>query len=109
MGLRDTLPNVGDYLNQKEYYTMIESVLPYYRSRADAPSYDVEPHTAARFVGDFYGLLHSFGVGKKFHYVTMRLNGLQRSQDYDGLLTSITLVDESALNTLISAYGAKRR
>lgn len=104
MSLRNFLKLPNEPVIDPGYFVMLESHLPYLREKGLTSTKVVEGQQAAKYAGDFHGLLNSLQVGKKFHYLVTRLNGYVRSQDYDGLRTEILLVDERTVSGIIATY-----
>ena len=63
---------------------------------------------ADKYHGDFYGLLDSLQIPKKFHYAVMLLNGLLSSSDYDMEQITILIPDTTELELIKSIYDTRR-
>ena len=66
-----------------------------------------ELHIAARFRGDFYGLLAEQGVDSRYHQILTEFNGMGKSSDYDGnarkfLMFDVSIIEEKVLKPLLS-------
>ena len=68
------------------------------QSNEDKPL-EVTAHQAARYTGDFYGLLLAEGITTDMLYVTAMVNGII-STDYDGLQLSFTSVNTDVYRRL---------
>lgn len=75
-----TNPNVRSELEKLSYLI---------RRNAGGRLRNVNANLAKTYTGDFYGLLQEIGIEAKFHWITMRINNLKSSMDYDGLTTTI--------------------
>lgn len=53
------------------------------------------------YLGDFNGLLESFGINNRYWFAHVRLNGFKTSSDYDGRL-SIYIIDPVFASTVNS-------
>lgn len=104
MSLRNQLRLPSEGVNTHDYYVLMESHLPLVRQMPTTRVVQIEGHEAAKYRGDFHGLLNSLGLDKKFHYLTTRLNGMYRSQDYDGQNVTLYLPDESRMNGFIATF-----
>lgn len=67
----------------RDFYEMQESHIEYIKKNT-TEYYSVTALQAAIYRGDFYGLLDSLGVEKKYQYLIMRVNGLNCSSDFNG-------------------------
>ena len=61
--------------------------------RLDLTSVSVPPDIAWKFEGDFFGLLDYLNISFRYHYILTILNGLENSQDYDGVNVVVTVVE----------------
>lgn len=75
-----TNPNVRSELEKLTYLI---------RRNAGGRLRNINANLAKTYTGDFYGLLQEIGIEAKFHWITMRVNNLKCSMDYDGLTTTI--------------------
>lgn len=104
MSLLDTLYLPEDIVRERDYYEVLESHLTYIRNHSSTKVIDVGLDQAAIYKGDFYGLLNSLSVNKKYHYPIMRVNGLLCSADYDGKTSEILRPAEDTINSIITIY-----
>jgi hypothetical protein len=47
------------------------------------------------YVGDFYGLLRYNNTNSKLDYINLLINGLNSSNEYDGMNDTIYILDET--------------
>ena len=61
----------------------------------------IDPVTANRYIGDFYGLLHNvLNIPNVAYYINMRINNIHSSLDYDGFL-DIKIINSEIIETII--------
>lgn len=86
------LGNDAIFFNEK-FRTVLEHHIPLLRNSEDVTIQPVNKELAYKWEGDFYGLLSNTGIElpREFFWITMRLNGLKNSQEYDGRTLSIML------------------
>jgi hypothetical protein len=70
---------------------------------------EIDPNTAARFAGDFKGLMVSMLVSPFMHYFNMRVNQLKYSSEYNGDLVNVIILRESVINRLANTYRTTRK
>lgn len=87
--LSQTLALPSSFVTDPDYYTLLETHIPYIRSISSPVQ--VLPNTADIYQGDFDGLLENMGIPKKYHYLVRRINGYNNSGDYDGQETTILI------------------
>ena len=104
MSLLDRLNLPDQVAVDRDYYEVLESHLEYMKKHASTRRRDFGLDEAAKYKGDFYGLLYSLGVDKKYYYPIMRVNGLSNSGEYDGLMNSIMHPSEEVLNDITTIY-----
>lgn len=104
MSLLEDIHLPDDIAKDPEYYEVIESHLSFMRAHRSTKTITVALNQAAIYKGDFYGLLNSLHVDKKYHYPIMRVNGFLSSSDYDGLLSEILQPSEEVINDIITVY-----
>lgn len=94
------------------YYTehfllTLELHLEYLTNSQGSTVHIATPQQTLMFVGDFYGLLHSFKIPSQFHFVTMRVNNLLSSSDYDGSFDKVVVPDLSLVESLLKVSNTK--
>lgn len=85
---------------------MLESHLTYLR-QTNVRVETVSEHQSYKYEGDFYGLIEAVNVIKKFHYITLRVNGYEHSGDYDGVRKLILIPDYKLIEQLKAVYQTK--
>ena len=71
-------------------------------------SQTVDPNTAARFAGDWRGLMLALSVRPHLHWFNLRLNGLLSTSDFNGDMESVECFYDTAIDSLRRAYMTKR-
>ena len=61
-------------------------------------SMEIETNVGYAWKGDFYGLLSEKEIPVQFHFPHLLVNGLSSSQDYNGDIKIIKLIDLQYLN-----------
>lgn len=64
----------------------------------------IDKQTAYKYESDFYGLLKIIGVPYKYHWITLRTNGLNNPLDYDGITLDIKIPNEVKINKLRDTF-----
>lgn len=91
----------------EDFLVLIESHVPFFRSHAETKYIDIEPVIGQHFKGDFYGLLNSLAVDKKYHYLVLRMNGLLASSDYTGEDLQIMMPAYNRVDRIYANYNTK--
>lgn len=97
---------------EKTYYEegfllYLETHLNYFKTSTGIKSFPVGDAENYKFIGDFYGILDSHSIEKKYHYIVMRFNNLKNSNDYKGDLLRILLPDFNQIELLKNLYLTK--
>lgn len=85
------------------YRIWTESFQPY--TGSDYNTQAITPAMAAKYEGDFYGLLDALGVAKIYHYHVMIFNGYRHSGDFEGVATEVKIPTHHMTNTLRTMYN----
>ncbi len=93
-----------EYTTKRDFYEVIESHLTYLKNHPSTHLTTIQPDQAAIYKGDFFGLLNSMSVDKKYHYPIMRVSGYLSSSDYNGLGLEIYMPSEEVINEIITIY-----
>lgn len=104
MSLLEDINTPEDIAKDVNYYEVMENHLSFMKTHRNTRTITVGMDQAAIYKGDFYGLLNSLHVDKKYHYPIMRVNGLLSSSDYDGVLTEILQPGEDVINDIITIF-----
>lgn len=64
----------------------------------------LDPVTADRFKGDFYGLLQDSGVSPDIFAFSMAMNALSDPTDYDGTMTILMIPDYQAAVDIVTRH-----
>ena len=101
--ITDAIPSVA---YTQEFHTMLENhVLLLIRS-SGSQVIGVENGKALQYDSDFFGLLGTLLVPPKYHWVTMRCNGLYSPNDYTSSVTSIILPNFDEIDALEGMFNA---
>jgi hypothetical protein len=112
MSLIDRLNNPGANLYyEQSFRDVFEDHLSFIKRNKQnyITTVTVDENTAARFAGDFRGLMLSVNVFPYLHWFNMRINGYSCCSDYDGKQLTIELVSESLIKELSRTYKVKRK
>ncbi len=66
---------------------------------------DVDPVICRRYRYDFYGLLVTLNIDKRFHYPIMLGNGMTNPTQYNGDVYTIKKFDITLLNKYYNAFN----
>lgn len=99
MALTDELILPEPHSLERNFLVLLESHLHYLRNHPQTTVRPVSALDGDVYTGDFYGLLDSILVEKKYQYPVMRVNGLRSSSDYAGkelniLIPPFTVIDQ---------------
>lgn len=79
----DQRQNVGDTIYYDPgFRQVIETHLPILRRAGGIQVYTVPPEKIYQHEGDFYGLLAEMGISLQFHWIYMRVNGLESAHQF---------------------------
>lgn len=112
MGLINNLTNPGsDIYYSQDFRNIFEDHLNYILNtkQLNITTKTVDPNTAARFAGDFRGLMLEMNIAPELHWFNMRLNGYTSTSDYDGSKTTVDVIDPSVISSLMSSYKTVRK
>jgi len=84
------------------YRIWMEAFGPYIRN--DFTIQNVTPAVAARYEGDFYGLLDKMMVPKQYHHLITMFNGYRHPGDYDGVNTDIKIPNSGFYDIMRTMY-----
>lgn len=104
MSLIDKLILPEKHTTERDFYEVIESHLTYLKNHPLTRLTTVQPDQAAIYKGDFFGLLNSMSVDKKYHYPIMRVSGYLSSSDYNGLDLELYMPSEEVVNEIMTVY-----
>jgi len=104
VSLLEDINTPDDIVKDPDYYEVLESHLSFMKTHRSTKTISIGLDQAAIYKGDFYGLLNSLHVDKKYHYPIMRVNGLLSSSDYDGILSEIIQPSEEVINDITTIY-----
>ena len=107
MSLLSILPQDNDNMKDEAYFRLLESHLSFLRNHPSNTIASATGQVADMFEGDFYGLLNHLRVDIKYHYITMRVNGLYCSSDYDGTQTEIVIPSRDAVNRIDIIFNSR--
>jgi hypothetical protein len=91
----------------KNFLLHMESHFTYLASRDGAKQYPVDPHTAYKYRGDFYGLLDTMRIPRQYHSIVMRLNHLSCPGDFKADMESVLIPDLKEIDLIQSVYSQK--
>lgn len=75
----------------------------------DMFSMPVDPHMALMYRGDYRGLVRAMGIQDKYHILISILNKVDDSTMYDGLSTSVLVMDDDSLEGLAEQFRAQNK
>lgn len=107
MQIFNILPTIDKIQNDSNYLQMLESHLTYFKALPSNTYITVTSQQNYKYEGDFYGLLNDVNVDKNFHYIVMRLNGIENSCDYKGDINEILVPDLTEVRLINNIYQTK--
>lgn len=108
MALVDYIQSYPFIQDDPRFIALVEASIPYYRKDPETSIVPIDLQQAAKYRFDFYGLCSSIGIDQEYHYVTMRLNGLTSSQDFNGLKDAILTPPYSKIDNLVEIALTKK-
>ena len=106
MKLLDLLPEAEENQKDVAYFHLQDSHVSFLKAHPATRVTQVEPLQADKYTGDFFGLLDYLRVGKKYHFVVMRVNGLYSSGDFDGEMQSVLIPPLDEVNKIFTIYNS---
>jgi len=107
MQLNELSGVIEDVYYDLNFIIMLESHLTYLRSSETLRSVEITSFQGYKWEGDLYGLLDVIGIQKKYHYITMRVNGYDSSSDFKGDVEYLLVPDFNTINTLKNIFLTK--
>lgn len=99
---------VGDVHFDPEFHQAVVDHFPYFRENPRfVGGFTPEAYIAARYRGDFYGLLAENKIDPRYHQILTEFNGMSKSSDYDGqvrriLVLQVEFIEEKILKPFLS-------
>lgn len=75
----------------------------------EVATFSVEPTTALRYTGDFFGLLSHMKVPDQYHYFIAYINGIEDPLMYDGLKNQVLMVDNPQMDEFATGFRTTSR
>ena len=98
-------PEKGDNIfYESSMRRVFEDHLDYLAATDESRYIQIDPMQGHRHRGDFIGLLTELSVPRKYHWVTMRINGLIANEDYDGLGEYIVKANVTEIEKLATLH-----
>ena len=104
MKVNKLLEDVDKYSQRADFQEFLETHLQYIKNNLMMTSKEIGTGTGDVFKGDFYGLLESFSVPRRNHYIFMRVNGLMSPCDYDGEVFTLLFPNIQEVERLLNQY-----
>lgn len=108
MALVDRITSYPVIQDEARVLAVMEAMIPYVKKHPDSTIIGIEPHLAAKFKFDLYGLFTHLGIEQSYHYVMMRMNGYSSSQDFKSDRTSLLVPAYSLVDNLIEVALTKK-
>lgn len=90
------------------FRNMLEDHLTWIKEHEGTRVVNIGPGDANKYHGDFNGLLSSLGLRFKYHWITMRLNGYFRPDEYRTEHVQVYIPSEAAIDGLRTRYATNR-
>lgn len=88
---------------EQDYYVLTETHLQFLRNHPSTATVSVTPQTAAKYQGDFYGLLKHLNIGKN-HYLILRMNQLYSPLDYHSEHLFLKIPESNTVERYMAIY-----
>lgn len=109
MQIANLLPNSDDWYQNSNFNEFIESHLTYISQNKMGTAQQVDDDIAAKYRGDFYGLLLARNIISDYHYIVLRLNGFTSPSDFDGQTFVLKIPIFSEIDMLKSVYKTTQK
>jgi len=107
MSLLNRLRVPNDRVKDEAYYVLLETHIPFLKAHSETKLIEVTGREGDMYCGDFYGLLDSLSIDKKFHYLIMRMNDLVSSTDYTGERLAFLIPNPKIISAVIATYDSR--
>lgn len=95
----------GDpYIYSVGFRNLIENHLNVLRDHNTTTMLPLSSHIEQVWQGDLYGLLNVYGIPQDLFWITMRLNNLHSTTDYNGELGIIYIPSIDHIEKILSTY-----
>jgi|JFJP01.1.fsa_nt_gi hypothetical protein len=88
---------------QEDFMAFLEQHLSYIE-RHGVTLATITPTGSYKHEGNFYGVLNELKISVNFHYITMRINGLKNSNEFNGIDVDIKIPDFGVIDQLKNQY-----
>ncbi|QVD49146.1 hypothetical protein LUCX_76 [Xanthomonas phage vB_XciM_LucasX] len=95
----------ADFYYTNTWRLLVETHLVWLRSVAGSETLVIQPHIGYKYEGDLNGAMSELNIPPWMHWVTMRINGLYSSSDYDGSSVALMVPLASTLQQLAAIAG----
>lgn len=93
--------NEGDAIyHDPAFQRLLETHLLWLNTHPDTVTHPLDPHVAAKYDGDFKGLMVAMGVPVQCHYITMVMNGMNGPQDFHRGVRNLRIPAAQVINSL---------
>lgn len=107
MSLINKLRMPAEHVKDEAYYVLLETHITFLKNHSETKLIEVTGREGDMYCGDFYGLLDSLSIDKKYHYLIMRMNGLVSSTDYTGEQLAFLVPNPKVISAIVSTYGSR--
>jgi hypothetical protein len=107
MKIHGLMNNIAEELYfDHDFRNILEDHLTYLKV-TNSRVLNVTEHQNYKWEGDFFGLLDELKIPKEFHYLVMRMNGLQNSAYYKGDISVLLIPDIQEVENLKTIHQTK--
>lgn len=107
MDIIKQLPDLETSFFEEDFIHTLESHLTHLRN-TNVQFKTIDTHLLDKYRGDFYGLLDELGIGKQYHYIVMRVNGFNSSDNYRSNMTAIVIPSFTEIESIKDIYRTKK-
>ena len=100
MQINSLATDIETIFHETNFLVTMESHLTHLRSSANIRLLPISKHQSYKYEGDLYGLLDDLRVEKKYHYIVMRLNNFDTSNQFKGDIEHIAIPDLNEIEIL---------
>lgn len=96
------------------YYTpgwhrLMETHMRWLREQVTLRVVEVQDQLVYKFEGDLFGLLRVLGIDDQYHWLTMRLNGMNSPLEFDKRFSQLKLPSPDVVDRIMSIYRTAQK
>ena len=108
MALLDMIDKNNVAYYEQDFRQVLEDHLAYIKAKNNK-TLAVDPLTALRYKGDFFGLLNTFGVQPFMQWITMRVNGFVSPTDVTEEIRTVVVIEPAVIRTIFNTHKTQSK